>query len=307
MGKYGGPSRWTCIWRIFLLFLLCPIFLFQIFAVPPSWAWPPGIAISKDGTPISYEIYGEGEPTLVFVHGWCCDSRYWREQVPRFSKKYRMILVDLAGHGHSGFRSSSYSMKAFGEDVKAVAKAAAGTGEIILVGHSMGGPVIAEAARLMKDKVIGLIGVDTLENVSYRMTREEMDGMVAPFKEDFTATARTFIGQMLLPDTDASLRNWIISDMSAARPDDAISALEGLIRQSVTGEAAEIFDDMQIPVVTVNAGLWPVNYEGNRKHMRSYEAIVLKGTDHFLMLDQAERFNEALEKAVEMVAKRAPN
>lgn len=307
MKKYGDPSLCTCIWRIFLFFLLCPIFLFQAFAVPPSWAWPPGIVPSKDGTPISYEIYGEGEPTLVFVHGWCCDSRYWREQIPRFSKKYRMILIDLAGHGHSGFRSSSYSMKAFGEDVEAVAEAAAGTGKIILIGHSMGGSVMAEAAHLMPDKVLGLIGVDTLENISYRMTREEMDNMVAPFKEDFTAAARAFVGQMLLPGTDAALRSWIISDMSAARPDDAISALESMVRQYVTGEAAEIFDSIHIPVVTVNAGLWPVNYDGNRKHMYSYEAIVLKGTDHFLMLDQTGRFNDALEKAIGMVAKGTPN
>ena len=42
---------------------------------------------SKDGTPISYEIYGNGEPTLVFVHGWSCDARYWRAQLPHFSKK----------------------------------------------------------------------------------------------------------------------------------------------------------------------------------------------------------------------------
>jgi hypothetical protein len=41
--------------------------------------WPK-IASSADGTAISYETYGTGTPALVFVHGWSCDARYWRQQ-----------------------------------------------------------------------------------------------------------------------------------------------------------------------------------------------------------------------------------
>jgi hypothetical protein len=77
--------------------------------------WPK-IVPSKDGTLISYEIHGSGEPTLVFVHGWSCDARYWREQLPYFSKTHRIVLLDLAGHGHSGSKRSQYTMKAFFHD-----------------------------------------------------------------------------------------------------------------------------------------------------------------------------------------------
>ena len=61
-----------------------------------------GVAASADGTPIAYEVRGAGEPTLVFVHGWSCDARYWREQVPEFAKRHKVVTLDLAGHGHSG-------------------------------------------------------------------------------------------------------------------------------------------------------------------------------------------------------------
>lgn len=60
------------------------------------------VVLSKDGVPISYEVFGSGEPTLVFVHGWSCDSRYWRCQVPYFGKNHRVVTIDFAGHGHSG-------------------------------------------------------------------------------------------------------------------------------------------------------------------------------------------------------------
>jgi pimeloyl-ACP methyl ester carboxylesterase len=44
--------------------------------------------------------------------------------------------------------------------------------------------------------------------------------------------------------------------------------------------------------------LWPVDAEANRRHRRPFEAIVLEGNDHFLMLDAAEEFNRALEEAI---------
>lgn len=258
--------------------------------------WP-HVVPSKDGTPISFEIHGAGEPALVFVHGWSCDARYWRRQVSPFAKHHRVILMDLAGHGHSGTARSRYTMKAFGEDVCAVTRAAGG-GRVILIGHSMGGAVIAEAARLMPNRVIGLIGVDTLENIEYPLTRDEFDKMIAPLEKDFPSGSRQFASEMISPRTDPQLRRWILADMSAAPPAAALSAMREMMAQYISGEAAGIFDELRIPVVTVNGDLWPVNFEANRRHMRSFDAIVLKEADHFLMLDRPEEFNRALGRAI---------
>jgi pimeloyl-ACP methyl ester carboxylesterase len=172
---------------------------------------------SENGTPISYEVFGTGDPSLIFVHGWCCDALYWCEQVPEFSKKYRVVVLDLAGHGHSGMSRIVYSMSSFGEDVKSVTEAVGGN-KVILIGHSMGGPVIAEAARLMHDRFIGLIGIDTFKKLEYPLTREMAKTMMAPLEKDFSDGCRQFIGQALSPKTDARLREWILSDMSSAPP-----------------------------------------------------------------------------------------
>lgn len=274
-------------------------FAFIFFIFTPAHAkneWP-RLAISADGTPISFESYGSGEPTLVFVHGWSCDARYWREQIHHFSKNHRVIVLDLAGHGHSGMGRAQYTMRAFGEDVKAVVEAS-GSRSVILIGHSMGGSVIAEAARLMADRVIGLVGVDTLQNIEHPMTREELDGMVAPLEKDFRNGCRQFVEAMISPRTDAELREWILADMSAAPPDVALSAMNGMMSQYITGEAARRFEDIRIPVMTVNGDMWPIDYEANRRHMFSFDATVLKDADHFLMLNRVEEFNSALEKTI---------
>ena len=280
---------------------VCLVFLVMAIgtasAAPADW---PHVALSGDGTPISSEVYGAGEPALVFVHGWSCDARYWREQVPFFSRTNRVVVLDLAGHGHSGMGRTKYTMEAFGEDVRAVVEAT-GSQRVILIGHSMGGSVIAEAARLLPGRVIGLIGVDTLENVEHPMTREVLEKMTAPLKKDFRAGSRQFVGQMISPRTDQRLREWILADMSAAPPAVALSAVNEMMMQYVTGEAARVFDQVRVPVVSVNGDLWPVNYEANRRHMLSYDAIVIPKADHFLMMNRPEEFNRALEKAIRIV------
>lgn len=269
---------------------------------PAEW---PHLTFSRDGTPIAYEVYGKGEPTLVFVHGWSCDSRYWRAQVSRFAVRHRVVTLDLAGHGQSGSSRSRYFMASFGEDVRAVVEAT-GSCTVILVGHSMGGSVIAEAARLLQGRVLGLIGVDTLENVEYPLTPGELEGMMVAMRKDFAAGSRQFVAEMFSSGTNRRIREWVLSDMASAPPEVALSAMEEMMTQYVTGEVAKIFETLPIPIVTVNADLWPVNVEANRRHMFSYEAIVLKKADHFLMMNQPDRFNRALERAICMIREKSP-
>jgi len=281
------------------------LFISFLFLTNTVWAqteWPQIVA-SKDGTSISYEVYGTGEPTLVFVHGWSCDSRYWRKQIDPFSENHKIILIDLAGHGHSGMTRENYSMKAFGEDVQAVVEAV-GDEKVILIGHSMGGTVIAEAARLMPQKVKALIGVDTYENIEYPLSKEEFDLMITPFENDFQTGTGQFVRQMLLPAEDTMLQNWIIADMSAAPPVIAISAMKELLMQSVTGEAANIFDDIRIPIFAVKGDLWPVDFEANRRHMKSFDAVEIENADHFLMIDRPEEFNTELKKVISAITEK---
>lgn len=265
-------------------------------------AGEPRVVPSSDGTPIAYQVQGEGEPTLIFVHGWSCDSRYWRHQVPTFSERHRVVTLDLAGHGHSGSSRSVYSMKAFGEDVLAVMREING-GPFILIGHSMGGPVIASAARLSPEGILGLVAVDTLQNVEQPLSLEAMDQMKAPLVEDFPAGCRAFVETMMKPGLEPNLREWILADMASAPPAVALSAIDEMLSLYVAGETAALFDGSPIPVIGIYADLWPVETEINRRHMNSFEAIIVPETGHFLNLGDPERFNRALEQAIDRLQK----
>lgn len=286
-------------WRMASLVVAAAILVLSSTMAGAETTWARAVP-SADGVPISYEVHGTGEPALIFVHGWSCDSRYWRAQVPYFSRNHQVVTLDLAGHGHSGVSRESYSMDAFGQDVRAVVEAV-GSERVILIGHSMGGPVIAEAARLIPERVIGLIGVDTYQNLEMEVTQEGMHEWLAPLQAGFREGSRNFVEGMFVPTTDQDLRQWIVADMSAAPPDVAISAMREMLSDYMTGEAAAVFDNLEIPVVAVNADLWPTDIEVNRRHMHSFDAIIMEGADHFLMMNQPEEFNQQLETAIEMV------
>src|SRR5215467_1916483 len=103
---------------------------------------------SFDGVPIHYRSLGAGPTAVVLVHCWGCSMKTWDGQVAALAARYQVVLLDLAGHGESGKGRKDYTIQAFGQDVRAVCDAL-GLKKVILVGHSMGGPVILEAASLM--------------------------------------------------------------------------------------------------------------------------------------------------------------
>jgi pimeloyl-ACP methyl ester carboxylesterase len=258
------------------------------------------IAISRDSERIAYSVYGSGNTALIFIHGWSCDSRYWRNQTSVFSKDYKVITVDLAGHGHSSSNRTDYTIASFANDVKAVIDKEK-INKAILIGHSMGGGVIAKCSQLMPKKIISIIGIDTFHNIDEKLTQEFIDNMIAPFKNDFVATTQGFVLSMFPKGSDEKLVYWTKEDMSSAPKDIALSAFGNYIEGSVNGESAQAFKNIHIPVISINARLWPTSLDNNRKHIKNYKLFYIEETGHFPMLEKPEEFNKLLTEALKYI------
>ena len=148
----------------------------------------------------------------------------------------------------------------------------------------------------MPEKVVGIVGIDTLQNVAERTPQSVIDEMVKPFESDFTSAAQTFVSPMFPKGADQQLMNWVKEDMSSAPKEIALSSFRNYLSQYVTGEAAVVFKDITIPVVSINARLWPTAPDENRKYIKDYELIYIEGTGHFPMLEKPEEFNMLLQK-----------
>lgn len=258
------------------------------------------IAISKDSERIAYTVYGQNKKALVFIHGWSCDSRYWQKQISYFSKKYKVITIDLAGHGNSSVTRNNYTMKAFAQDIKAVIEKEK-INQAILIGHSMGGLIIAEAARLMPDKIHALIAVDTLQDVAKKLPKTVMDQMTTPFNEDFKTAAQNFVISMFPKDASADIVHWVKEDMSSAPSEIALSAFRNYLTRYFEGSVAPVFKEIDIPLYCINARLWPTNPEENKKHIKDYTLVYIENTGHFPMMENPEEFNAILKTTIEKI------
>jgi pimeloyl-ACP methyl ester carboxylesterase len=255
------------------------------------------IAIATDGVHVQYRVYGKGETALVLIHGWSCDSNYWREQVPVLKQKYTVVTVDLAGHGGTDGNRTDWSIAHFGQDV-ATAVATIPNQQVILIGHSMGGPVAIEAARQLKSRVIGIIGVDTFNTIGAPVpTRAQVDAIVKPFEADFIGQTRKLVTEHLFaPAGNHELANKIAYDMSLSPPRVAIPSLRALLEYDFTAP----LEDVSVPIVAIDSDLGPpLNETRIRKVLPKFHAVILKGTGHFLMMEAPAQFNPALETEIE--------
>ena len=250
---------------------------------------------SFDGVPIAYTVAGEGQGALLFIHGWACDRYYWASQLYDFAETQTVVTVDLAGHGDSGSDRTEWTIESLARDVQAVVDHL-DLQSVILVGHSMGGPVALEAARLMPDRVVGVIGVDTLHDVGGEYG-DEWDRILANYESDFNGTCVEFVKEMFYEDADAGLVAEITEDMCAISPEIGLALLRTYADHDLSGSLAAV----EAPVRSINGPMWPTNVERNRQFHPDFEVLIIEGSGHFPMREKSDEFDRLLEQVIEEI------
>lgn len=121
---------------------------------------------SPDGTPLATRMSGPAKaPRIVLVHGLSLSQEIWAAQRRALDASFRVVTVDLRGHGDSGDAASGdYSAAAIGSDVTTVLDAVRGP-RCILVGHSMGGMAVlaglGDRPELIGEQVAGVVLMNT--------------------------------------------------------------------------------------------------------------------------------------------------
>ena len=163
--------------------------------------------------------------------------------------------------------------------------------DIILVGHSMGGQVALEAAKLLKGRVKMIIGADTLSDVSLRYADAQLAAMLAAMEADFPGTVDEMVrSSFFLPTSDPALIDQIARDMSAAPPAAGIGALEGIARW-YNEVVEQTLADIDVPIRLINSDYRPTNTRAGQALTASFEATLMSGVGHFVMQEDPARFN----------------
>lgn len=253
---------------------------------------------SIDSVMIYYDVRGEGDPALVFVHCWSGDQSYWDGQSDVFAKDHKVVTIDLAGHGRSGTNRDMWTMTAFGNDIDAVVNKL-DLNEVILIGHSMGGSAIVEAARQLPGKVTGLIGVDNFQEIGTTIPENEVKAFLQPFRDDFHGSTVQFVSAMFPPGADSLLVRKIAEDMSSAPPEVALGAFEETFKYYFGPPLVDALREVNLPMICISSDKYPINVEGNREILPYYDVKIMPGTGHFLFLEDPDTFNKLLAEAIQ--------
>jgi pimeloyl-ACP methyl ester carboxylesterase len=246
-------------------------------------------AATVDGIKLNTAVTGKSPKTVILVHGWTCDGTTWSEQVPVLSKQYRVVTLDLPGHGKSGAPADGkITMDLFARAVEA-ARAESKGDRVVLVGHSMGTPVIVQYARLYPQHTSAMVFVDGLVTLGNgRGPAPNPQAMAGP---DGRKNREAMIRGMFSASTTPAVQAKILNMMLAPPESTAVGAMNATFDPGIWKG-----DTFSMPVLGLYAdhsGL------GNREYMKTHfpnlDYHEVAGTGHFVMLDKPAEFNQLLE------------
>lgn len=250
----------------------------------------PTVSLSAhDGIPMACDHGGHGNTLLLFIHGWTCRRAYWRPQLEYFASSWQVAAPDLPGHGDTGTNGrATWSVETFGKDIAACARQLEAE-KVILIGHSMGGPVALEAARVLKNVATAVVLVDAFVIDYGGLDKETIQQIAAPFESDFMAAMEGLVNQTSTDATAEHLKKQLVSEMSSADPSRALPVWHDLL--SWSPQAA--FDELEIPISAINGALIP---ESARARCAPFvRETIIPGAGHFLQMEDPEGFNKVLE------------
>ncbi|MFN2408118.1 MAG: alpha/beta fold hydrolase [Pyrinomonadaceae bacterium] len=252
-----------------------------------------GVAQEKfaklDTTKIYYLDQGKGSDAFVLVHGWGSNHDFWRAQVPDLAKRARVIALDLPGHGKSDKPETSYTMDYFAAAIDAVMKDAK-VERAVLLGHSMGTPVIRQFYRKYPQKTLALVIVDG--GLRPFGTKEQREQFMAPLRgpnyKEALAPMSAQMTAMLSADDKARVKTSFESTPHQV----LVSAMEAMSDEALYGT-----DKINVPVLAILAKspFWaPDTEQFFRSLAPDLDYQMWEGVDHFLHMGKAKEFNAAV-------------
>jgi pimeloyl-ACP methyl ester carboxylesterase len=243
-----------------------------------------------DGARIHYKNYGKGREALVLIHGWSCNMDYWRDSIPAFAKRNRVIAIDLPGHGQSDKPEVAYSMDLFARAVDAVLRDAK-VDRAVLVGHSMGTPVARQFYRKYPQKSLGIVIVDgALRPFG---DKKMLDGFIAAFRgPNYIQAGQQMFAGMAGPNLSAELKERIQASFLNTPQHVLVSAIEGMADESIWGQ-----DKINVPVLAILARspfYTPDTEQFFHSMAPNLDFQMWEGVGHFLMMEKPNEFNDAV-------------
>ena len=262
-----------------------------------------------DGKKIFYRAEGNGKETILFIHGWSCNETFFLPQREGLSKSYRVIALDLPGHGKSE-SFDRYSIDLFVRAVEAV-RVKENAGRPWLVAHSMGAVVAREFGKKNPGLARGFVFVDGSifrlppDEAGRERWKQMMENLAQRFSPALEKQVRErnvseFLGNLYADATPTEFRLMILGQILQTRPTTSEGAFRALADLKLWDDAA-----LAQPVLFLRAGRQAP--PGEEQYLRGlFPQLRYKfvpGVSHFLQLERPDEVTRDIAEFLRSVQK----
>lgn len=256
--------------------------------------------------PIWYDECGAGQP-ILFVHGWCMSSAIWGLQRDLLAEQYRVITLDLRGHGQSGVPGAGKTgFGGYADDVISVVEQL-DLQNLVAVGWSLGAQALLKAWPRLHERLVGLVLVGATPRFSaaphfpYGLPPKEAEGMRLKVRRSLERALEGFqrnlfveheLDDPVVAQQVAEQLGQVVLPQSAA----ALAGLEALMEEELMEEALQVacptllLHGDQDRVCLPEASVWLA------QAIRNSQRMLYAGCGHAPFLSRARQFNHDLLK-----------
>ncbi len=262
---------------------------------------------TKDGVRLHYLEAGAGKPILM-IPGWSQTAEQFRHQLEGLSDRYRVIALDLRGHGESDKPDFGYRISRLAGDLRDVIEAL-DLEEVNILGHSMGCSVIwsyydlfgpARLAKLLLTDQMPMITGNPAWSEEERVNAgaiftpqslyETINALAGP---DGVETTRAFIGNMVTKSIPAGDKEWIIG-RNLRMPRQHAAAL---LYNHATQDWRDLIPRLELPTLVVGGRASTVPWRSQAWVAAQVPGARLEifeeeeGGNHFMFIEGHAKFN----------------
>ena len=246
---------------------------------------------------ITYDDTGSG-PAVVLIHGYPFNRSMWAEQVSALADSYRVVTLDLRGHGESESSTGASTMKLMAQDVASLMDELR-IDRAVIGGLSMGGYVTLAFYQLFAERVEKLLLADTRAQADTEEAKATRADQVQQIQADgMTGIVNGMLPKLLSPETVSKQPEIVkrVRDMMMhTSPEGAIGALRGMAERE---DQTERLSQINVPALIVVGKEDPITpvADSQKMHERiaGSQLVVIENASHVSNIEQSEQFNRAL-------------
>jgi len=241
---------------------------------------------TSDNLSISYEDSGQGR-AIVFIHGWAATRRFWSGQLADLSKRFRVVALDLRGHGDSDKNlEADYTVDRMSNDLDELIRSL-GLRDYVLVGHSMGGAIAVKHAERKGASSLVLTGVST-----------SIEGGLSLLSLEILMKFRGLAEKVVTPrmfalGADERLLEFVRRESAKS----SVEVLMKVMRQVAGTDLKPLIGNVKIPALVVAGerdSVAPSEQQKRLAQLLGARFVVLEGAGHNLMLERPSEFSRTI-------------